>query len=58
MTAQNNVISFVTACVRFFGKLPGQTNLDVGKEVKALTPKDREEMIPGLEAALGVTIQK
>ena len=57
MTAQNNVISFVTACVRFFGKLPGQTNLDVGKEVKALTPEDRKEMIPGLESALGVTIQ-
>jgi len=49
-------ISFVSACVRFF-KLPGQTNLDVGKEVKALTPKDREELKPGLEQALGVTIK-
>ena len=57
MTTQNNTISFVSACVRFFGKLPGQTNLDVGKEVKALTPEDRREMIPGLESALGVTIQ-
>lgn len=57
MTTQNNTISFVAACVRFFGKLPGQTNLDVGKEVKALTPEDRKEMIPGLESALDVTIQ-
>ena len=57
MTTQNNTISFVSACVRFFGKLPGQTNLDVGKEVKALTPEDRKEMIPDLESALGVTIQ-
>ena len=57
MSTQNTTISFVSACVRFFGKLPGQTNLDVGKEVKALTPKDRADMLPGLEQALGVTIQ-
>lgn len=57
MTTQTNVISFVSACVRFFGKLPGQTNLDVGKEVRALTTQDRKEMTPELEQALGVTIQ-
>ncbi len=57
MSTQNVTISFVSACVRFFGKLPGQTNLDVGKEVKALTLKDRADMIPGLEQALGVVIQ-
>ena len=57
MSTQNAAISFVSACVRFFGKLPGQTNLDVGKEVKALTAQDRKDMIPGLEQALGVTIQ-
>ncbi len=56
MSTQNGTITFVAACVRFFGKLPGQTNLDVGKEVKALTSKDRADMIPGLEQALGVTI--
>lgn len=50
-------ISFVSAVVRFFGPLPGQSKLDLGKEVKALTEQDRAELKPMLAEALGVTIQ-
>lgn len=49
-------ISFISACVRFFGTKPGQTKLDLGKEVKQLTQKDRDEMTPELAACLGVEI--
>ena len=50
-------ISFMAACVRFFGTKEGQTKLQFAQEVKALTPEDRAEMTPGLEANLGVKIQ-
>lgn len=49
-------ISFMTACVRFFGVRDGQTKLQFGKEVQLLTPADRADMIPGLEQNLGVKI--
>ena len=49
-------ISFISACVRFFGCKPGQSKLDLGKEVKALTEQDRKEMAPELAAALGVNV--
>ena len=49
-------ISFISACVRFFDVLPGQTKIQFGQEIKKLTPTDREEMKPELEAILGVTI--
>ncbi len=49
-------ISFVSACVRFFGCLEGQSKLDLGREIKALTDADRAEMKPELESCLGVII--
>lgn len=49
-------ISFISACVRFFGTLPDQTKIQFGTEIKKLTPKDREEMKPELEEILGVSI--
>ena len=50
-------ISFISAVLAFFGQLPGQTKLDVGKEVKKLTEQDRADLIPGLQEALGVVIK-
>jgi hypothetical protein len=49
-------MTFMAACKEFFGQKEGQTNLDFGKEVKALTQQDREDLKPGLEAALGCKI--
>ena len=49
-------VSFISAVLAFFGQLPGQTKLDVGREVKQLTDQDRADLIPGLQEALGVTI--
>lgn len=49
-------ISFMSACVRFFGVLAGQTKLQFGQEVKKLTAKDRQDMIPELERELNVKI--
>lgn len=49
-------ISFMSACVRFFGQKEGQTKLQLGQEVKALTPQDRIDMTPGLAKELGVEI--
>lgn len=49
-------LSFMSACKEFFGLKEGQTNLDFGKEVKALTQQDRLDMQPGLEAALNCKI--
>lgn len=37
-------VSFVVACKKFFGILPGQSLMDFQKEIKALTPKDKEEL--------------
>ena len=41
-------ISFISACVRFFDVLPGQSKIQFGQEIKKLTPADREEMKPEL----------
>lgn len=41
-------MTFLAACRDFFGVREGQTALDFGKEIKALTPKDREEITAGL----------
>lgn len=49
---------FIVACKSYFGFKPDQTLLEFKNEVKELTPKDREDMIPGLEAALGVKIER
>ncbi len=49
-------ISFMIACIRFFGILENQTKLQFGQEVKQLTEKDRQELKPLLEKELGVLI--
>lgn len=48
--------TFMAAVREFFGLKPGQTPIQFGQEIKALTPKDREDPKPGLEAALNCTI--
>jgi hypothetical protein len=40
----NEAKTFVAQVKSFFGMLPGQTNMDFIKEIKALTPKDRAEL--------------
>ncbi len=42
-------MTFMSACRDFFGLLPGQTALQFGAEIKALTPEDRAEIQAGLE---------
>lgn len=49
-------ISFMSACMEFFGVREGQTKLQFGQEVKALTEADRAELKPGLEKELNCTI--
>lgn len=56
ISIMKETISFISACVRFFGTLPDQTKIQFGMEIKKLTPKDREEMKPELEEILGVSI--
>ena len=46
----------MAACREYFDLKPGQTPLQFGQKIKSLTPKDREDLHPGLEAALGCTI--
>ncbi len=55
MTDQK-LTGFIVACKQFFGFHSGQSLMDFKNEVAQLTEKDRAEMIPGLEAALGVKI--
>ena len=50
-------MKFVVACQKFFGKRQEQTLSQLLEEVRQLTPKDREEMKPELEKALGVEIE-
>lgn len=54
---QKKEIGFVIACRQFFGQKQGQGLAEFQAEVKELTEKDREDMRPGLEAALGCTIK-
>lgn len=35
---------FVSACAKFFGKLPGTSLKDFSEELKKLTPEDRAEL--------------
>lgn len=44
MTALEKV-SFVTACNRFFGRKPGQTTGEFAVELRALTEKDKADLI-------------
>lgn len=48
--------TFMAAAREFFGLKPGQTPIQFGQEIKALTPQDRADLTPGLEAALDCTI--
>lgn len=48
-------MTFTKACLTYFGRLPGQTAIDFGREIKALTPKDREDLKKDF-AAIGVEI--
>jgi hypothetical protein len=41
---------FVKAVKEFFGLLPGQTLLQFGAELKALTYEDKQEIAQGLRA--------
>lgn len=56
METKPHQISFMSACVQFFGPKPGQKALQFGQEVKQLTPEDRKELKPMLEAELGLEI--
>lgn len=42
-------MTFMAACKDFFGLKHGQTALDFGKEIKALTDADKAEIKAGLE---------
>jgi hypothetical protein len=48
-------MTFMAACRDFFGLKEGQSGMDFGKELKELTPNDREEIKTGL-TALGYEI--
>jgi len=49
--------SFVKACAEFFGRKPGQTLADFAAELKALSPKDRADMI-GWFQTVGYDVQE
>jgi len=49
-------LSFTAAISRYFGRKEGETLTEFQKELQQLTPKDREELKPMLEAALKDTI--
>lgn len=55
-TEKTRELTFMSACREFFGQKEGQTTLDFGKEVKALTMEDRKDLTPGLEKALNAKI--
>lgn len=42
-------MTFMAACKDFFGLHQGQTSLQFGQEIKALTAEDRAEIRAGLE---------
>lgn len=42
--------TFMSACRDYFGVKEGQTSMDFGKEVRTLTPEDREEISVGLKS--------
>lgn len=43
-------LTFMGACKDFFGLKEGQTALQFGQEIKALTEDDKKEIKAGLEA--------
>ena len=50
------VTTFMAAAKDYFGQLPGQTAMDFGREVKALSQEARAEITEGLKK-LGYNIQ-
>ena len=51
-------MSFVMACSSHFGRKPGQTLQEFNRELKELTPKDREDLTTmfrdlGIDATMG-----
>lgn len=42
-------LTFMGACRDYFGTMPGQTNVQFGKEVQKLNAADRAEIQKGLE---------
>lgn len=50
-------MGFVTACSKYFGKLPGQTTSEFAKELRALTPEDKADLAPLLSKELGVEVK-
>lgn len=42
-------IGFMSACRIFFGLKPGQTPIEFGRELQALSPQDRDYITTGLE---------
>jgi hypothetical protein len=46
-------IGFMAAAKQYFGMLPGQTLMEFKKEMDAVPTKDRMDMKPELELALG-----
>jgi hypothetical protein len=49
-------MSFVTACHTYFGRKPGQSLLEFGAELKALSPQDRRELARHLSVELGTEV--
>lgn len=43
-------MTFIAACKTFFGFKEGQSLTDFGKEIRDLTPADREEIANALRA--------
>lgn len=52
-----NKIKFASACMKFFGRKPGESLLEFAGEVKKLTAEDKAEMAPLLSEALGVEVE-
>ncbi len=49
INTKGGTFTFMAACRDFFGLHPGETSLQFGAEVKALTQSDREEITLGLQ---------
>lgn len=49
-------VSFMSACMDYFGRKPGQSALEFKREIDALTDSDKSEIRDGL-AALGFNIR-
>lgn len=50
MNTDKQYSSFTAAMADYFGKLEGQSLGDFSKELKALSPKDRQFFFDGLKA--------